>query len=404
MAARKQEVVGRGASLVTVLSLASVAAACARDGTSSTTTTTSATEPDCQLVANGFGPAGTVSVKADVVAENLEVPWSIAFLPNGDALVTERAGSVRLIRGGSLVPEPVVRVPAVQQSESGLLGLAIDPRFAESRAFFVYYTAAASGGTVNRVARYLLDPSGLSAQEERTILDGIPAGALHDGGRLRVGPDGMLYVGTGDARVPESSQDPSSPAGKLLRLSLDGSVPPSNPSPGQPAFVLGLRNLQAFDWLADGRLVIADHGPSGELGRSGHDEISVARAGDNLGWPSTWRCETQPGQIAPVLVWARAAPPGGGLYYRGDAIPGWKNSFLVGTLASRHLHRIVLDAGGRTVAQHEVYFEGDPPGGLGRLRDVVAGPDGAVYVTTSNCDGRGTCPTGKDKVLRISQR
>jgi glucose/arabinose dehydrogenase len=241
--------------------------------------------------------------------------------------------------------------------------------------------------------------------EDRVLVDNIPATRKHDGGRLRFGADEMLYVGTGDAANPNLSQDSKSFAGKLLRLTDDGAIPADNPVPGSPAFLLGVRNLQAFDWLDDGRLVLADHGPSGELGRYGHDELNVAKAGDNLGWPNTWRCDTAEGVDTPLLVFENATPPGGGLFYRGDEIPQWRNSFLVGTLASKHLHRFVLAEDGRSVAQHEVYFEGERrPEGFGRLRDVIAGPDGAIYVTTSNCDGRGICPREKDVVLRITGR
>jgi glucose/arabinose dehydrogenase len=387
---------------ILALSLSVAAVTCSCKTATSSTTTTSATDPDCRVVAEGFGPRGTVDVKVDVLVSGLEVPWSMAFLPNGDVLVTERAGRVRLVREGHLVPAPVVTVGSVQNSESGLLGLALDPKFASSRAFFVYYTADLGGRNVNRIARYVLDPSGLSAREDRTILDGIPAGRLHDGGRLRFGPDGMLYASTGDARVPEHSQDPKSPSGKVLRLTPDGTIPPNNPFPGLPAFVLGVRNVQAFDWLDDGRLVLADHGPSGELGRTGHDEIDVAHAGDNLGWPGAWSCDRAAGRIAPLLVWEHAVPPGGGLLYRSQTIAGWTNSFLVGSLGSKHLHRIVFGPDARSVAHHEVYFEGDPPTGFGRLRDVIAGPDGAVYISTSNCDGRGTCPPSKDQILRVT--
>ncbi|HET8541778.1 MAG TPA: PQQ-dependent sugar dehydrogenase [Anaeromyxobacter sp.] len=150
----------------------------------------------------------------------------------------------------------------------------------------------------------------------------------------------------------------------------------------------------------DGSLVVADHGPSGELGRRGHDEVTVARAGANLGWPDIYGCEARAGMASPVLAFREATPPGGGAVYRGDAIPAWKGSFLVGTLRSRHLHRVALAADG-SLASHEVYLEGDPPAGLGRVREVVQGPDGALWVTTSNCDGRGTCPSEKDAIVRI---
>jgi glucose/arabinose dehydrogenase len=168
-------------------------------------------------------------------------------------------------------------------------------------------------------------------------------------------------------------------------------------------FLRGVRNHEAFDWLDDGALALADHGPSGELGRSGGDEIDVARAGADLGWPDAWRCDALAGITSPVLAFVDAAPPGGGSVYRGDALPAWKGSFLVGILGARHLHRVVFGPAGR-VALHEVYLAGEPPEGLGRLREVVQAPDGSLWVTTSNCDGRGTCPAEKDVIVRIVAR
>lgn len=390
----------RPRSLALLACVAAVAAAqgCSRSNASSTTSTAEPTEPDCLLVEDGYGSPGPVPVRAETFVSGLEIPWSVAFLPGGGALVTERPGRVRLVRDGALVPEPVTEIVTGAHGEGGLLGLVLHPRFAENREFFVYYTADKDGRAVNRVARYVLAPDGRSAQQQAIVLDGIPAATFHDGGRMRLGPDGLLYIGTGDAGEPRLSQDPDSLAGKVLRLTPEGTVPPDNPRQGNPLFLLGVRNVQAFDWLPDGRIVVADHGPSGELGRRGHDEITVAAKGDNLGWPGTWRCETSPGIETPEIVWERAVPPGGALYYRGDAIPEWTNSFLVGTLESRHLHRVVLTEDGRSVKTHELYFRDQ----FGRLRDVIAGPDGAIYVTTSNCDGRGTCPPEKDKVLRIT--
>ncbi len=361
--------------------------------------------PACQLIDDGFGPKGTVPVRVDTVVTGLEVPWSIAFVPGSsarDMLVTERPGRIRLVRNGTLVPQPVATVPVSQKDESGLLGLALHPRFAEERSLFVYYTAQKGGREVNRIQRYRLDESGTTARPEAIVLDDIPAAKYHDGGRIRFGGDGMLYVGTGDSREPQLAADPNSVAGKILRIAPDGRVPSDNPFAGRPAILVGLRNVQAFDWLDDGRFVIADHGPSGELGRKGHDEISIARAGQDLGWPRTYRCDPSAGAVTPLLVWKEAAPPGGAVFYRGDRIAAWKNSLLVATLKSKHLHRVVFDTSFARVIHHEVYFEGEPPRGYGRLRDVVTGPDGAVYVTTSNCDDRGTCPADKDRILRIN--
>ncbi|WP_242393886.1 PQQ-dependent sugar dehydrogenase [Anaeromyxobacter oryzisoli] len=356
--------------------------------------------PSCVLVKEGFGPAGEVPIRVERVATGLEVPWGLAFLPDGDVLLTERPGRVRLLRGGKLEPEPVARVEVAEAGEGGLLGIAADPRFAENRRFYIYYTASKGGRDVNRLVRYVLAPDGRSAREDRILLDDVSAARFHDGGRIRFGPDGMLYVGTGDAGEPPRAQDPRSPNGKILRLTTDGAAPADNPTPGSQVFVSGVRNVEAFDWLDPRTLVIAEHGPSGELGRSGHDRVLVGTAGANFGWPDVYGCQVRPGMPAPALSWVEAAPPGGASVYRGDAVPAWKGSVLIGTLGSRHLHRVVLGAD-RRVRSHEVYLAGDPPEGLGRVREVVQGPDGALWVTTSNCDGRGTCPPEKDMVLRI---
>jgi glucose/arabinose dehydrogenase len=363
----------------------------------------SAFAPGCILVEDGFGPAGTAPIRVERVATGLEVPWAIAFLPGGDALVTERPGRIRLLRGGVLEAAPVATVPVVDEGEGGLLGIAADPAFAENRRFYTYATVSADGGTVNRVTRWVLAEDRRSAREDRVILDGIPAGTTHDGGRIRFGPDGFLYVGAGDGRESRRAQDRGSLGGKLLRITTDGVPPDGNPFPGSAVFLLGVRNTQAFDFLDAQTLVVADHGPSGDTGRSGHDEVNVARAGANLGWPDAYACEAAQGVTSPVLVWRRAAPPGGGSLYRGDAVPAWKGSFLVGILGARHLHRIAFADDG-SVREHEVYLAGDPPEGLGRVRDVQQGPDGAVWATTSNCDGRGSCPPEKDMIVRIVAR
>lgn len=349
--------------------------------------------PDCVLVPSGLGPKGASKVKAETVVSGLEVPWGIAFLPGGEWLVTERPGRVRLVRGGVLVPEPVAVVPLASGGESGLLGIALHPAFAQNRFFFVY---ARSSAKENRVERWKLSSDATSATFDGVVKGGIAAAQFHDGGRLRVGPDGMLYVGTGDAREPDRAQDPKSLNGKLLRLTPEGAVPQDNPVRGSPVFISGLRNTQGFDWLDGKTLLITDHGPSGELGRSGHDEVNVARAGDNLGWPTIYGCGRSGSLVLPRLTWREAVPPGGAAIYRGSAIPEWKGSLLVGVLGSTHLHRVVFDAE-RRVASHEVYFDGT----LGRIREVISGPDGELYLTTSNCDGRGSCPAEKDRVVKV---
>ena len=358
----------------------------------------------CSLVPGpSSGPAGGAALKAETVADGLEVPWGIAFLPGGDVLVTERPGRVRLLHQGALTP-PIVSLPVVQEGEGGLLGVAVDPQFSQNRYFYIYATVRGQDGPENQIERYRLADDSASATRDKVLVAGIPAGRFHNGGRLRFGPDGMLYAGTGDAMRPELARDPKSLAGKLLRMTRDGEPPGDSPNRRGLVYLSGVRNLQAFAFAPGGEVLVADHGPSGELGREGHDEITRARAGDDLGWPTYYGCEVALGVTAPSLVFEQATPPGGALLYQGDAIREWKGSLLVATLGSQHLHRLTFDRDdSRRVEHHEVYFQGEGPTGLGRLRDVVTGPDGALYVTTSNCDGRGDCPRDGDKIYRITR-
>lgn len=382
--------------------------------------------PYCTFVYEGDGPRGTVAVRGEVVATGLETPWAIAFLNDGAMLVTERKGRLRLVTRAGLEPNPVAVIPVHAENESGLLGIALAPSFATTRQFFLYYTYEANGRVANRIERWILASDAHSASPERVLVDTIAASPGHDGGRLRIGPDGMLYAGTGDARNRDLPPDVESLNGKILRMTVDGQVPPDNPWAGKFPFVRGVRNVEGFDWLdartgtaaragaPDPLLVVADHGPSGELGRKGNDEITVTLAGANLGWPDKYGCEDGDGVSAPSLAWAKAVPPGGAAFYTGTRIPEWRGSLMVGVLGAKHLHRVVLSspidltrcrtpACAPTIDRHETYFLGEPPDGFGRLRDVVMGPDDELYVTTSNCDGRGTCPPDGDKILRITR-
>jgi aldose sugar dehydrogenase len=368
------------------------------------TTSVSDETSTCKFVKNGVGSPGQVKVKAEEVVTGLEVPWGIAFLPNNQMLVTERPGRVRLVDNGELRTQSVATVNVTVSGEGGLLGIAAHPDFATNRFFYLYYTADKNGSPVNRVERWQLSADGLTASSDRIIIDDIPAAIFHNGGRLRFGPDGMLYIGTGDARIPEISQDINSLAGKILRLTPEGEVPADNPFPNNPVFISGIRNTQGFDWYDSSTLFVTDHGPSGELGRTGEDKVSVLQAGDNMGWPAVENCTATDEFVPPAIVWREAVPPGGAAVYTGDAIPEWQGSLIIGTLRSRHLHRVVFDSENpRKVATHEVYFSGSSPNGFGRIRDVIMGADNELYITTSNCDGRGSCPPSQDKIIRISR-
>jgi aldose sugar dehydrogenase len=358
----------------------------------------------CELVKRGYGPQGKTSVKLETAVAGLEVPWAIAFLPGGDALVTERPGRLRLVpaltrrKAGDATKLPLVATIAVDaEEEGGLLGVAVHPRFEENHFVYLYMTVREAGRKSNRLERWRLADDLGSARFDRRIVEDIPSAAYHDGGRIRFGPDAMLYVGTGDGRNPDTSQDPASLGGKVLRLTADGAVPPDNPVRGNRSYVTGVRNTQGFDW-SGGRFYVTDHGPSGELMRRGHDEVNLAAPGANLGWPGIYGCQTAAGMVTPSLTWETAVPPGGASFYTGTAIPDWRGSLLVATLRSQHLHRVKFSATDPAMVElHEVYFQDQ----AGRLRDVVMGPDGAVYVTTSNCDGRGDCPGDRDKILRV---
>ncbi|MEL6342326.1 MAG: PQQ-dependent sugar dehydrogenase [Myxococcota bacterium] len=352
-----------------------------------------------------FGDAGTTTLTVEVVAEGLAIPWGLDWLPDGAMLVTERAGTIRRINAdGQLQAEPVATVPITTGQEGGLLGLALHPEVADNGWIYVYATVGFGATLRNEVQRWVLNDTQTSATFESVVVEEIPALLYHNGGRIRFGPDGHLWIGTGDAGAPELSQDPSSLGGKLLRVTDEGAVPDDNPIAGQAAYLTGVRNTQGFDWRADGTVVITDHGPSGlsvEAGRTDYDEINVVGAGDNLGWPDVYRCDTQEGMITPRKTWGRAMPPGGTAIYTGSSLP-WQGDVLIGVLGFDddvgHLHRISLDEQGN-VTLSETYLRGEA--GYGRLREVVMGPDGHLYVTTSNCDGRGDCGQG-DRILRIS--
>ncbi len=338
-------------------------------------------------------------VRVDVVARGLQIPWAIEFAPDGRIFLTERPGRIRVIRDGELQSEPWAQIPVAHEGEGGLLGLALDPNFAENGFVYVYYTYREGTRLWNRVAR-LTDREG-RGEDLVVILDRIPGSTIHNGGRIRFGPDGKLYVTTGDANVPASAQDLASLAGKILRLNPDGSIPTDNPFPNSPVWSYGHRNPQGLAWHpVTGALFSTEHGPSGLPPNCCHDEVNVIEPGQNYGWPSVFGIRGDPRFVDPILesgldTWA----PSGAAFYSGDRLPeSWRGRFFFAALRGQHLGRVTVHSSDlRSVERFEKLFVGE----FGRLRDVVQGPDGFLYVTTSNRDGRGIPRSGDDRLLRI---
>lgn len=344
-------------------------------------------------------PVEAATPRVEVVATGLEVPWALAWTPDGRLFVTERPGRVRVVVDGELQPEPVAEIPVAAVGEGGLMGLAVDPHFDANGYVYTMYTYSVGGNLANRISRWVLREGRL--EDESVLVDDIPGARIHDGGRIAFGPDGMLYATTGDAAQGELSQDPESLAGKVLRLNPDGSVPEDNPFAGSPVYAYGLRNPQGLDWHPEtGALLATEHGPSGEGGLCCRDEVNVIRPGANYGWPIVAGEASDERFVDPLLssgptdTWA----PAGAAFYDGTAPAAWRGSYFFGALRGRHLHRLALgDDDGLTVVEAGQLFEGE----YGRLRAVAMGPDGHLYVTTSNRDGRGQPAPEDDRILRI---
>jgi aldose sugar dehydrogenase len=397
-------------AIMALLALPSLAGCVAEDdpvtteatGPAAETTTTSAPgveeEPPTTTTeaeaAEPVDPATEEDLDVTVVAEGLRVPWEMRFLPEGDLLVTERGG--RLVRVE--LPEgrvtPVGEVPAEEIGEGGLMGLALHPDFPDEPFIYVAYTYQEGGEVLNRVSRFRFEEGGLAGQE--VIVDRIPGSRIHNGSRVAFGPDGNLWVTTGDAARPELSQDPESLAGKVLRLTPEGEPAEDNPTAGSPVYALGLRNAQGLAWHPETeQAFVTEHGPDTD------DEVNALEAGGNYGWPEVGGSPGHPDFVDALVSWTPTIAPAGAVFYDSDEIPGWRGSFLFVTLKESDLRRLVpADEDFGAVVEEEVLFDGQ----FGRLRAIAVGPDGALYVATSNRDGRGSPAENDDRILRIAPR
>jgi glucose/arabinose dehydrogenase len=346
------------------------------------------TAPGRGLVDNQDQTAGVPSAESiapQVLVEDLQIPWEVAFLPDNSLIVTERPGQLVRVLDGDRERIPVAGVRHV--GEGGLLGLALHPDFSENNFVYFYFTSQRNGTVTNRVERYVFVSDENALSEREVIIENIPGAANHDGGRIAFGPDGMLYVATGDAQQESLAQDTTSLAGKILRLTPEGEVPSDNPF-GNPVFAYGLRNPQGLAWDGEGRLWATDHGPSGV--QSGFDEVNLIVAGGNYGWPEVRGAERRAQMLSPVIqsssteTWAPSA----------IAIVGEQLLFVGLRGASVYVADIVGDRLENLRADYRNEF--------GRLRVLTLHPDGSsLVIGTSNTDGRGTPRPGDDRLLVV---
>ncbi|HMH44553.1 MAG TPA: PQQ-dependent sugar dehydrogenase [Pyrinomonadaceae bacterium] len=339
------------------------------------------------------------SFKVETVIPNLEIVWSIVWTPDGRMFFTERPGRVRVFENGKLQPQPLFVVPDVEpRGESGLMGLSLHPQFGANHLLYLAYAYNSNGQQV-RVVRYRETPAGFV--DRKVIIESIPAAQFHAGCRLRFGPDGKLYITTGDATDRQIAQQLNSLGGKTLRLNDDGSVPTDNPFVGRPdarpeIWTYGNRNAEGIDFQPGTNLLWeTEHGPSGFDGPGGGDEVNILERGKNYGWPVIHHRATHEGMESPILEYTPACAPASGMFYRGSQFPQFKGNFFFGCLRGERIIRVI--ANGRQVVSQENLLEGK----YGRIRDVAEGPDGYIYFSTSNRDGRGSPASDDDRILRL---
>ena len=319
-----------------------------------------------------------------VLATNLEKPWAIGF--GGDKIfVTEKTGQVRVIESGVLLDDPLATLRTANVFGGGLLGIAVHPSFNNNHFIYVYYTYENDGVLWNKILRITESNNKLDAA--KTIFDKIPGSTYNNGGIMKFGSDGKLYVGTGSiSDFSHGSQDIHSLEGKILRLNDDGTIPNDNPFAGSPVFSFGHMNPQGLDWDNEGNLFVTEMGPSK------NDEINLVQPGKNYGWPEQ-ECSGNEEFVDPINCYDPAIEPGGIAFYYGDKIE-LENSLVLASLRASQLFNLEIDEG-------EVKSQTSILSGMGRIKDVAVGPDGYLYLITSNTDGKGFPDASDDKLLRI---
>ena len=332
-----------------------------------------------------------------ILATNLEKPWAIDFA-NDKIFVTEKVGRIRVIESGVLLENPLATLRTANVFGGGLLGIAVHPAFDNNHFIYVYYTYEKDGVLWNKILRITELNNKLDAA--KTVFDNIPGSVYNNGGIIKFGPDGKLYVGTG--YISESShgpQDIQSLEGKILRLNDDGTIPNDNPFSDSPVFSFGHMNTKGLGWDNEGNLFVTEMGPSK------NDEINLVQPGGNYGWPEQ-ECSGSEQFVDPINCFDPAIEPGGIVFYYGDKIqlgsfiifdncpPDEQKQLVLATLRASHLFHL-------GICEDEVESQQSILSGLGRIRDIAVGPDGYLYLITSNTDGKGFPDASDDKLLRI---
>jgi glucose/arabinose dehydrogenase len=324
----------------------------------------------------------------EIIAQGLQAPRSIDISKDGRIFVSEKRGSIRVVDNGTLLTEPVGDIKAENIGDAGLLGLTLHPNFTQNHLFYVYYTYSNGTGLFNKVL--MLKESNNRIIDSKTILDGIPGDDYRDGGRIKFGPDGKLYVSTGDASIPELSPDLDSLAGKILRINEDGTIPQDNPFSNSPVYAYGFRNVQGLAWAPNSGALY-----SSDQGGAGNDEINLISPGKNYGWPHE-ECNSSDDEdnryTPPLLCFNPSLEPSGIAFAFSNKL-GYQNHLIVATLKGSHLRDIDFDSG----SQNTILV------GYGRIIDLVESEDGSIFVLTSNTDGRALPQQGDDKILRLTR-
>jgi len=336
-----------------------------------------------------------VFFKVDTLAKDLTVPWQITFLPDGTMLFTERPGVVRLYRNGKLSLKPILQVNDIKaETKTGLLGMAVDPAFEKTRFIYLSHNYGENNRLWLRVVRYEFNNDTLT--HPKTLIEQIPAARNHTGCRLAFGADQKLYISTGDADQPILAQDLKTYNGKILRINKDGSIPSDNPfvkndTAHQEIWSYGHRNPQGLAFNPDTKQLYAtEHGPTGG------DEVNIIEKGANYGWPVIHHQESRAGMITPFLEYSPSIGPAEARFYNGKAFPQLNNNLLVACLRGESILRIEMEQG--KVIKQEVLLKKQ----YGRIRSLVVGPDGYIYISTSNLDlpeSKGERPY--DMILRL---